>query len=186
MNDPSVHVATHPTGEPNRTAVNAENPIFGRPADPIPEVSIQQAAVVQSEKNPRETVQSPLINEDVASPATEPDPSLAGAGSDTEPASDSQTASGEAAEPAQDSSPSAEDLDAVAAETVAKEATASETFVQTTPEIFDDAVADSNVEIATDVPTEANQEGVEVYAAGAPEEVVGQPVAAVEDTAQTE
>lgn len=68
MTDPNVHVATHPTGEPNRTAVNADNPIFGRPADPIPEVSLQQAAVVQSEKNPRETVQSPLINEEVASP----------------------------------------------------------------------------------------------------------------------
>jgi hypothetical protein len=63
MNDPNVHVGTHPTGEPNRTAVNTENPIFGRPVDSIPEVSIEQAAVVQSEKNPRETVVSPLINE---------------------------------------------------------------------------------------------------------------------------
>lgn len=91
MNDPNVHAATHPCGHPNKTAVNAENPIFGRPVDPIPEVSIQQAAVVQSEKNPRETVQSPLINEAVASPAL----------------------------------PSAEDLDAVAAETAVKEATGS-------------------------------------------------------------
>lgn len=68
MNDPKTHVDTHPSGHPNKTAVNAENPIFGRPADPVHEVSIQQAAVVQSEKHPRETVQSPLINEDVASP----------------------------------------------------------------------------------------------------------------------
>lgn len=67
MNDRNVHADIHPTGQPNRTAVNADNPIFGRPADPIPEVSMQQAAIVQSEKTPRETVQSPLINEAVAS-----------------------------------------------------------------------------------------------------------------------
>lgn len=91
MSDPNVHVDTHPSGHPNKTAVNADNPIFGRPADLIPEVSIQQAAVVQSEKNPRETVQSPLINEAVAGAVL----------------------------------PSAEDLDAVAAETAVKEATGS-------------------------------------------------------------
>jgi hypothetical protein len=68
MSDSNVHVGTHPSGHPNKTAVNAENPIFGRPADPIPAVSIQQAAVVQSEKHPRETVQSPLINELAVSP----------------------------------------------------------------------------------------------------------------------
>lgn len=75
-NDPTrqVHSATHPSGHPNKTPVNAENPIFARPADPVPaEASIEQTAVVQSAKHPRETVQSPLINEEVASPAANAD-----------------------------------------------------------------------------------------------------------------
>ena len=78
MSDPNVHVNTHPSGHPNKTAVNESNPIFGRPADVIPaEPSIEQAAIVQSEEHPRETVISPLINEAVASPvvpAVEPEP----------------------------------------------------------------------------------------------------------------
>ena len=67
-NDPTRQVqdAFHPSGHPNKTPVNAENPIFGRPAElVITQDSIEQAAVVQSEKHPRETVQSPLINEDI-------------------------------------------------------------------------------------------------------------------------
>ena len=67
MSDAKVHVAAHPSGHANKTAVNESNPIFGRPADVIPtEPSIEQAAIVQSEKHPRETVVSPLINEEIA------------------------------------------------------------------------------------------------------------------------
>ena len=73
-----VHVATHPSGHPNKTAVNPENPIFGRPADPVvTEVSVEQAAIVQSDKAGRETVVSPLINEDL-SPAPVVEPELTG------------------------------------------------------------------------------------------------------------
>lgn len=184
---PDTHADTHPSGHPNRTAVNADNPIFGRPADPIPEVSFQQAAVVQSEKHPRETVQSPLLSEDVAegiasvigvnpneavaSPAPYPIADLPNGGTLTgkanhllietdgnpptvlltprrasdpigtaspapineEPVVDNseplaqqsaeEIAAVQGTEQVQDSSPSAEDLDAVAAENAAKEAT---------------------------------------------------------------
>jgi hypothetical protein len=65
-NDPTRQVqdATHPSGHPNKTPVNELNPIFGRPAELIiTQDSIEQASVVQSQKHPRETVQSPLLNE---------------------------------------------------------------------------------------------------------------------------
>ena len=67
-NDPTrqVHSATHPSGHLNKTPVNAENPIFARPADPTPPVSIGQASLAQSD--PKETVVSPLINDAVESP----------------------------------------------------------------------------------------------------------------------
>jgi hypothetical protein len=73
-NDPTRQVqdAFHPGGHPNKTPVNELNPIFGRPADPvITQDSIEQASVVQSEKHPRETVQSPLLNEAVMARAEE-------------------------------------------------------------------------------------------------------------------
>lgn len=139
MNDRNVHADTHPSGHPNRTAVNAENPIFGRPADPIPAVSFQQAAVVQSEKHPRETVQSPLLSETAAGyPECVPlesmtdtyEPGAHPAAISEEPVventdslaqqSAEDIAAVQGTEQAQDSSSSAEDLDAVAA----KEATA--------------------------------------------------------------
>jgi hypothetical protein len=70
-NDPTrqVHSAKHPSGHPNKTPVNAENPIFhNQPNTVAPLVSVEQAGVVQSDKHHRETVQSPLINEGVESP----------------------------------------------------------------------------------------------------------------------
>ena len=71
-NDPTRQVtsATHPSGHPNKTPVNAENPIFGPSADPVVvDESIEQAGIAQSDKHQRETVQSPLINENMAGPA---------------------------------------------------------------------------------------------------------------------
>ena len=116
----------HPTGQPNRTPVNASNPIFGIPADPVPDVSIGQAAIAQNAVDPGPTVISPLINEGVedASPAPVADPEPEPA-SEVEPCSEPKPPepSTEEGEDQSDGSnapatglPSAEDLDAVAAE----------------------------------------------------------------------
>lgn len=147
MTDSTVHAATHPSGHPNKTAVNEENPIFGRPADPIPEVSLQQAAVVQSEKTPRETVQSPLINEDVASPTTIGEESVVENTEELPEQSAEEVAAVQEAESSQDSSPSAEDLDASAAENTAKEETAGEApSSELTPAEQEDAAGKEGVE----------------------------------------
>lgn len=145
MNDSNVHFATHPSGHPNKTAVNADNPIFGRPADPVPAVSLGQAALVQSAKHPRETVVSPLTSDLEGDQTFNPLAKSSGIDADagdwtkTEGAglTDNTTPASEVGksdtlpdpeqsteEAAKDSSPSAEDLDAVAAENAAKEATA--------------------------------------------------------------
>lgn len=120
MNERNVHADTHPSGHPNKTAVNAENPIFGRPADPIPAVSFQQAAVVQSEKHPRETVQSPLLSEVDALPDPVSEEPVVENTEELPEQSAEEVAAVQRAELTQDSS---EDLDAVAAEMAAKEAT---------------------------------------------------------------
>lgn len=89
--DPNVQVATHPSGHPNKTAVNELNPIFGRPADPNPEtldVSIGQAAIVQGAKTPGPTVVSPLINEDMESPVEYRNPTAPAEFSADAPATD--------------------------------------------------------------------------------------------------
>lgn len=109
----SVHVGTHHSGHPNKTAVNPDNPIFGRPADPVvTEVSVEQAAIVQSDKNARETVVSPLINEEQLSPA---EPVF-----ETKTYADGSTATGVA--PLPDLSPAEQDAKEKAAEPASAEA----------------------------------------------------------------
>ena len=112
----------HPTGQPNRTPVNASNPIFGIPADPVPEVSIGQAAIAQNAVDPGPTVISPLVNEGVEdespAPVVEPEQPA-----DTEPEIVPAPETEEGVDQSDGSNapatglPSAEDLDAVAAET---------------------------------------------------------------------
>ena len=129
MSDAKVHAATHPSGHANKTAVNESNPIFGRPADVIPtEPSIEQAAIVQSEKHHRETVVSPLINEEIAADSgATPLPENGGATElviETKEYADGSSATGVAPLPdlspdEQAGLPSSADLDAISADTEA-------------------------------------------------------------------
>jgi hypothetical protein len=73
-NDPTrqVHTATHPSGHPNKTPVNEQNPIFGRPVDAvITQVSPMQKRINDGEMTGSDTRFIDRLGDEAAGSGTE-------------------------------------------------------------------------------------------------------------------